>query len=374
MKKILYIAISLLGIEGVAQNLSYDFYTYRLNNMYNINPAYTGKDDGMNIILSAQSQNKGVAFANKNFMLGLHSKISSKQAIGGKMIYDYRGAFQNIKADLTYAYIAKINDAQKLSLGLSAGVYNNSINTSKIEGYERLDYSDPTLSNNYYNQTQFSAGVGLLYTLKGLDVSLSLPHIITTSQPLNSYFNGSVFYTIKAGNKFKITPWVSYQNIPVTKSVTSFMLKTAFKDLVWIQLGYQTNKSINMALGLNYENISLGYGYRMSNKEFNGITTGMQEITLGYRIIKNNSKKINITASESMSLADIAQRLMELADQPVTDSNKADIKAQLQALKQSLKKAEVDNSTPEKAAEVSKQLQQIDEKLKIIEKNLIDAK
>lgn len=374
MKKIIYTALTLFTINISAQTLSYDFYTYRLDNMFNVNPAYASKGDGINVILSAQSQNKGVAFANKNLMAGLYSKLSSKQALGGKMIYDTRGAFQNIKADLSYAYIAQFAEKHSLSFGLSAGVYNRTMNISKIENYQALDISDPTLSSSFYNQTQFSAGAGLLYTLKGLDVSVSLPHMISTSQPFNSYINASAFYTINAGTKFKITPWVSYQNIPVTKSVTSFMLKAAFKDLVWLQLGYQTNQSINMALGLHYENIGLAYGYRMSNKEFNSITNGMQEITLTYKIIKNTSKKINITAAETMSLSDIAKRLMELSEQPFTAANKAGIKAELEKLKQSLQKAEMDNSTPEKAAEVSTQLKQIDEKLKLIEKNLIDAK
>ena len=372
MKQLLYITLTLLVLNTTAQTLSYDFYTYRLDNMFNVNPAYAGKGDGINIVLSAQSQNKGVAYANKNLMAGLYSKLSSKQALGGKIIYDTRGAFQNIKADLSYAYIAQIADKHSVSFGLSAGVYNRAMNVSKIENYQMLELSDPTLSNSFYNQTQFSAGAGLLYTLKGLDVSISLPHMISTNQPFNSYVNASAFYTINAGTKFKITPWVSYQNIPVTKSVTSFMLKAAFKEFVWLQVGYQTNQSINMALGLHYENIGLAYGYRMSNKEFNSITNGMQEITLTYKIIKNNSKKINITASENMSLSDIAKRLMELSEQPVTDANKEGIKAELQKLKQSLQKAEMDNSTAEKAKEVSEQLKQIDTQLKLIEKKLIN--
>ncbi len=372
MKTIIYLAFLLVSINITAQTLSYDFYTYRLDNMFNVNPAYAGKGDGINIVLSAQSQNKGVAYANKNLMAGLYSKLSSKQALGGKIIYDTRGAFQNIKADLSYAYIAQIADRHSLSFGLSAGVYNRAMNVSKIENYQMLELSDPTLSNSFYNQTQFSAGAGVLYSLKGLDVSVSLPHMLSTSQPFNSYVNASAFYTINAGSKFKITPWVSYQNIPVTKSVTAFMLKTAFKDLVWIQLGYQTNNSLNMALGLKYENIGLAYGYRVSNKEFNSITNGMQEITLTYKIQKNNNKKINITASENMTLAEIANRLMELSGETITDSNKESIKAELQKLKSALQKAEMDNSTPEKAKEVSTQLKQIDEKLKIIEAKLMN--
>ena len=47
---------------------------------------------------------------------------------------------------------------------------------------------------------------------------------------------------------------------------------------------------------------------------------------------------------------------------------------ELEKIKLLLQKAELDNSSPEKAQEVSKQLLQIDEKLKIIEKNLLNEK
>jgi len=47
--------------------------------MFNVNPAYAGKGENLNIILSAQSQNNGVSYSNKNFMLGAYSKISKNK-------------------------------------------------------------------------------------------------------------------------------------------------------------------------------------------------------------------------------------------------------------------------------------------------------
>lgn len=284
MKYIIYFLFIIVSLNIKSQVLSYDFYSFKTNNMYNINPAYTGKDDGLNIILSAQTQNRGVSYANKNYMFGMHSKISKKQALGVKIISDTRGAFQVLKADLSYAYIAKISDDMKFSLGLSGGLLKNSFIISRIDNYQSLDQSDPTLTRSYYNTNQFTAGAGLLYTYKGLDVSFSMPHIIATNQPLNGYINGAVFYTIKAGDEFKITPWVCYQNIPVTKDVTSLFVKGMYKDVVWIQAGYQTNKSFCAMFGVNIENLSIGYGYKSSNRQFNTVTSGLHEITFGYKI------------------------------------------------------------------------------------------
>ena len=371
----LYILVFLIGSTMAdAQVLSYDFYTFRLNNMFNVNPAYTGKDDGLNAVLSAQTQNKGVAFANKNIMFGLHSKFSKKQALGGRLISDTRGAFQILKADVSYAYTAKILDESSLSLGLSAGILNNSMLINRIENYEALDQTDPNLIKSYNNTTQFAAGAGLLYNYKALDVSVSLPHILTTSQPLNGYVNAAIFYTFKAGDKFKVTPWLCYQNIPITKSITSLNVKGTYKDIVWVQAGYQTNKTISAMFGVKVENLSLGYGFRFSNKDFKTISSGSHEITLAFKIPQRAKGIGSSPISDNASLNEIIARLDKLSTQEVTGKNRDSIKAELEKIKQLLQKSEIDNSTPEKAEEVSKQLLKIDEKLKIIESKLANEK
>ena len=364
-----------LGLSSQAQIMSYDFYSYKQNNMFNVNPAYAAKGDGINIIIDAQSQNNGVAYSNKNLMAGIYAKVSDKQAIGGKIITDTRGAFQLLKADLSYAYIAKFAENHSLTLGLSAGILNNTLLTSRIENYQALNQTDPTLTKSYYNTTQFSAGVGLLYNYKALDVSVSLPQIVSTNQTINTYLHAAIFYAIKAATKFKITPWVSYQNIPVTKSLGALMLKGSYKDLIWIQAGYQTNNSFSASFGVLVESIGISYGYNMSNSSFTTVSSGRQEVTLSYKILPKSQNKVSSnTPAQNASIADILAKLDDLANTDVTSENKADIKKQLQGLKQQLQVAEIDNSSPEKVQQVNNQLKQIDEKLKIIEAKLINEK
>jgi len=267
--------------------------------------------------------------------------------LGGKLISDTRGAFQILKADLSYAYIAKINNESSLTMGISAGILNNNVLVSRIENYQALDQTDPTLTKSYYNTTQFAAGAGLLYSYKALDVSVSLPHILSTNQPLNGYTHAAVFYTMKAGDKFKITPWVSYQNIPVTKSVVSLNVKSIFKDMLWVQAGYQSNNSFNAMLGFNIENVSLGYGFKFNNKQFSTIANGSHEVTLAFKI-PNQSKASSQPISDNASLNEIVARLDKLSKENITSKNKASIKNELERIKQQLQKAEMDNSTPEK--------------------------
>lgn len=284
MKKIFYILTILITLHANAQVLSYDFYSFKINNMFNVNPAYTGNDDKLDIILSAQTQNRGVSYANKNYMVGLHEKVSKNQALGLKLISDSRGAFQVLKADLCYAYHAKISDDMKFSLGLTGGLLNNTLMTNRIDNFQALDQSDPTLTKSYINTNQFAAGMGFLYSYKSLEVSFSMPHVIMTNQPLNGYINAAVFYTIKANENIKIKPWICYQNIPMTKDVASLFIQAIYKDLVWVQTGYQTNKSFCAMFGVNIENLSIGYGYKTSNSQFTAVTSGLHEITFGLKI------------------------------------------------------------------------------------------
>jgi type IX secretion system PorP/SprF family membrane protein len=259
--------------------------------MYNVNPSYAAKGEGINALLSAQTQNKGVPNANKNLMFGVYSKVSNSQAIGGKIITDTRGAFQTTKADISFAQIAKLNSNSNLIFGISGGVLNNNLSITRIENYEVLDATDPYLDQNYNNNTQFAAGAGVYFNYKTLEISASMPHLLITNQNVNSYANAAIFYTIKAGEKLKITPWICYQNTPITKSLASGYVKVMFADKVWLQAGYQTNSSLTAMFGVNIENLGVGYGFRLSNNKYQSITSGSHEITLSYKFLRNNKEQ-----------------------------------------------------------------------------------
>lgn len=355
----------LIAFDTNGQIISYEFYSYRLNNMFNANPAYAGKGEGVNVMLSAQSQNNGVSYANKNIMGGVYSKISPNQALGGKIISDMRGAFQVMKADLTYAYLLKITDEHHLNFGVNAGVLNSALVSNRIENYDMLDHSDDMLYSTYFNTTQFTVGTGLLYTFDKLEFSLALPNLISTNDKVISYMNVAAFYTFDVDEKTKVTPWLSYQNIPITKSVGALNVKGEYLEKFWLQIGYQTNRSLSVMGGYKLEKFSMGYGFNFSNSDFRTVSYGRHEICLQYQIINEGR-----SGKGSTSLMEIIKELDKLSSIEVTDSNKEELKAQLTHIKKALLEAEIDNSDPKNAKKVEKQLQQIEEKLINLETKL----
>jgi type IX secretion system PorP/SprF family membrane protein len=369
MKKVFTLITMLTALAVQAQLVSYDYYAFRLNNMYNVNPAYSAKGEGVNVLLGAQSQNRGVAYNNKNYMVGAYSLLSEKQAIGGRVISDTRGAFQSLRADVSYTYIAQFSDEASLAMGVNAGLVNNNFRMSRIANSEYLDQSDPNLTGSTYNTNQFVAGAGLLFNFKGLDVSLSLPHILTTNQTLNNYIHAAAFYDYELNEKFTITPWINYQNIPITKDIFGGNVKAEYLDIVWAQAGYQTNKSFNAAVGVSVENIGISYGFRFSNNQYSEVAFGTHELSLSY-CLGSRAKPSGGGSNDNSALFDVVIQLDRLLNEPITEGNREQIKTELEKIKQQLQQAELDNSTPEQAKEVEQQLDIIDQKLRQIEEKL----
>jgi type IX secretion system PorP/SprF family membrane protein len=371
----LYTCLTLLTLSysAQAQNLPFDFYSFKMNNMYNINPAYTGKTEGLNVLLNARSQSKGVPNATQNLMAGVHGRFTDNQSLGARIVSDGRGAFQLLKADFTYASKIKLVTNHTITLGLSAGVFNKTLAISKIENYKALDQTDPNLNSAYYNSTQFIGGVGALYEFKALEVSISLPHLIETSQALNSFVNFSAAYTFIANKDIKVIPWISYQNIPVTKNVSALFVKSTYKELVWLQVGYQTNKAFNAMFGANIGNFGLGYGYNFNNKTVKTIAMGTHEIAFTFKINKrtkaNNTSAINNTTStEKTTIA--VNAILNRLDVLTATSKKESLNNELEKIKIELKRLADNNFDGETPDNIEIYLNNMDKKIKEIENQL----
>lgn len=353
-----------LSFYAAGQDLSADYYSYVMN-MYNLNPAYTGKDKGISGILNARNQVMGFSDAPKNVMAGIRSGINSNQGIGGRLIADDRAAFSLVKADATYSYMAAITDNHHVTFGVSAGFLNKNFTINKVENYQQLDQTDPTLSAGYFNATRFIAGAGLLYNWKNLEVGFASPHIVQATEPFNQYFMGSVSYAKKINESFVVTPWLVYQNIPVIKNLAGFYCKGSWKEKVWVQAGYHTSNTINAATGFNFEKFGVGYSFQFANKALKNISSGSHQVAIFFNLTTTKKKG----TSTDNTLDEIIQRLDNLIDKKDIDTQA--LESEIQKIKETLTSKEMMSNDPAKAEEVAKQLQIIEEKIKELEKRYI---
>ncbi len=357
MKRVLTIGLLLSSVAMWAQDLSFDYQSYVMN-WYNINPAMSGEGDRLEAMLNMRNHVKGFSNAPKNIMAGIRSSIGENQGIGARLVSDSRGAFQTIKFDLTSSYRVRLASDHSLAFGLSAGIVKKSLNYTRVSNYELLNTSDVTFNTANLNTTDILIGAGLFYTWKKkLELGLSTPHLMETSEPLNQYFNFIAGYSADLNDDFKVKPWVSYQNIPVTPNLLGIYSKLTWKDKIWTQLGFQTNNALNIALGLELEHLLIGYNYQTANRTKRNVSMGTHQIMLTFGFAK---KQTTISVLE--------QLLLDLNALNKETMSPEDFRSELDRIKQQLLDLDIENAKGNHK-EISEKLIEIEQKIVSFENN-----
>ena len=266
--------------SGKAQDLTMNYLSY-VYNLYNINPAYCAFGHKFAGIADVRHR---AGLDATNAMLGLNGMLGDKQGIGVRLNADNRGPFQVMIIDLTYGYKLTLKEHQSLYFGLSAGLNNKSFNASKIKGYNELDQGDPVLNVSNFKSTTFTAGAGLIYEYKTLELSVSAPQLLGINQKSFNYLTFMAANIFHVNKSVEIVPMVFYFNTPVVKNLLSVQGKLEYNRKLWIQLGGQTNALYNIGVGYNFGDLGLGYGYTTSNKLTNVQTSGTHEVFLTFKV------------------------------------------------------------------------------------------
>lgn len=387
LNKIIVGLIVLSALNSNAQDLSMDYYSF-LYNKYNINPAFCAKEDKLSAVLNVR-QRSGLSSNNSAF--GIKGLLGDNQGLGARVISDTRGAFQVLKADATYGYKLKASNNQNVYFGLSAGLTSKSLNKSKIKNYDQLDLSDPALETSNLKSNLFSAGAGLIYDFKAFEFSVSAPQLVESSQKISSNTIFIANYKFDLSNDVSLTPELFYFNLPVVKNYGGIQVKGDYKNIVWAQMGYQTNSAFNLALGVKFNIFEVGYGYMAANNLMKNLSGGTHEVILKIRIANKSQndfsteKKTNIDKSQNVFFepkkadADISgytNRLNSIIDKlnelTAIDANvsKAELKIQLELLRDELKQISNSSFSSEDPETLEKKLILIEGKIQQIENSI----
>ncbi|MES2593005.1 MAG: PorP/SprF family type IX secretion system membrane protein [Bacteroidota bacterium] len=384
--KIIVGLIVVSALNSNAQDLSMDYYSF-LYNKFNINPAFCAKGDKLSAILNVRQRS---GLSSNNSMLGINGLLGDNQGLGARVISDNRGAFQVLKADATYGYKVKVNDNQNVYFGLSAGLTSKSINKAKINNYDQLDLSDPALETSNLKSNSFSTGAGLIYDFKAFEFSVSAPQLLESSQKISPTTVFITNYKFELNNDISVTPELFYFNLPVVKNYGGVQVKGDYKNLVWTQLGYQTNSAFNLALGVKFNIFELGYGYMASNNLMKNLSNGTHEVLLKIGISNKSQKNVSLDNSSvdknqngllgdkktNVDLSGYTNRLNSIIDKlnelTAADANvsKADLKVQLDVLRNELKQISNSSFSSEDPETLEKKLILIEGKIQQIENSI----
>lgn len=271
-----------LMISAESQHLSVsNFYPV---NQYMVNPAYMSDDDKISLYLSGKNHWASLDGSPMDLYVGMNYPFMERTSGGIRLIGDKQGIFNTYLTELTYAYKLQFNQNHGLNFGLAAGFETFRLNQGDI--YTGT-MSDPVLEDENYNETDFSAGIGLYYTYNDLFVSAALPSMLKHEELYQTIY-GSIGYDLVVhenphGEVLAFQPSVSIHAIPVSPVQYDFNLLTRIRDLIYVQTSYVTNESFITGLGLDYNDIYLGYAYEFSIGELSHMSKGSHEVMLSYR-------------------------------------------------------------------------------------------
>jgi len=313
MKKIVIQIAILLGLTSnlfAQQPVSYNLYPY---NQFLLNPSAMGENNCLNAFINRQNKWTDLNNAPTVSTFGVHGKIGKNSTLGGMLASDNRALVSYLTANLMYAHYIKLNSKSHLSLGLSAGLANNSLNTDRVN---TKDINDPAFQ--VFNSNKFDVGFGASYYFKQWKAGLSFPHIFDQFGAFSNQYNVNVGYDYTTKNNvWKITPMALLRNYKEVGPLVDLMATATWSEKVSAQLGYRTDKSLIAGIGFNWNILTLNYAYQYHTGDvYNTFSaSGTQEIQLSVRICRKTDKPVENKAAEVDKNADKVNVNVNMTDE-----------------------------------------------------------
>ncbi|MBL7873367.1 MAG: type IX secretion system membrane protein PorP/SprF [Cyclobacteriaceae bacterium] len=300
MKKV-YFLVFLVGIFFNAQGQQDPQFTHYMFNTLYYNPAYAGVEGITKFTAIHRSQwlgyqssfdGKGAPTTQIISMSAPINKINS--GFGGYVVNDRLGPQNNLEAQASYAYHLALKGS-KLSFGLKAGVYSQTID---FEKYRAIDPGDPLLQSRgkesqvrpdlamgvFLQREKFYGGVSFNHLIKSeFDFGLSQRNAL---QP-HMYVTGGYYYQVNFDLRFQFSTLIKSD---FTKTTFDLGGLAYFKDTMWGGLAFRQSEAAILMLGyslLKDKSLKIGYGLDYVIKDQQAKQPTSHEFLLTYELPVN---------------------------------------------------------------------------------------
>ena len=273
-----------------------------LINPVSISPAFSGKYNIFQAMVTHRTEGPKLSGSPVIGNVNMDGRIGKKMGVGGSIILNKAGIYKNFSVNLNYAYHLQVAKFHFLSFGVSAAMYQNSLDISSVI---LKDPNDPMVINqSKISESYFNIGASLLYNYQNFNFSIAFPllfnnrsfyidtpyeYVLTMRRNFLIYSN----YTLDLNEDWKLKFDLLFryvQQIPWTIEVST-MVK--FRDSYWFGLFYRKPTIIGVTAGLEIINsIVINYNYEFVGSSMMGSSGGNHEFTLGYRLGTVKPKKV----------------------------------------------------------------------------------
>lgn len=306
-RKILVLIVLLAVIKPVFGQQDAQFSQYMFNDLFN-NPAYSGVMGVTNLTTLYRSQWTGYTGtyddggAPNSFLASFNTPILRlRSGAGFYFINDVLGNRNNIQFMGSYAYHLGVGNG-KLSFGLSAGIYGQSIDISQ---YRAVQPDDPLLAYGKEYQYRPDMSVGIYYKAEKYYGGVALNHILNTefdfgSDSLRNALENNM--VISGGYKYELnydiilTPSLLVKTDFVSYSFDISVLAT-YREKFWGGLSYRQSDAVVLLLGINLlkdKSLKVGYSFDYVIQAQKAKQATSHEILLSYNMpaVTGGGKKI----------------------------------------------------------------------------------
>jgi len=261
------------------------------------NPAFIARTDYLYLFFNYRQQWVGVNGAPA--VLNVHASEyihSLRSAFGVSMMVDNIGASQVLNPMILYAFRIEGDQNRTLSLGLSAGVFQRSVNGSL---FDPDNPNDPAVQYGQEKEIRPDANAGVEFQSPMFIFGLSSTHLFSIGNPDNSYLNTNhqYGYAIYKNNKsenfyYKLGVLAVHRdNITVVEGNAFIRLKHSKglmkgpREIFDLGISYRSSRQMTFMVGiLLTPDLRIGYAY--DHSFINSYhASGTHEVMLEYRIL-----------------------------------------------------------------------------------------
>ncbi len=298
MKKIKLLTLfAFAGFCGLKAQQLPIYSQYMLNN-FSLNPAIAGTDGYWNVKSDNRFQWIGITDAPRTYILTLDGPITTQHiGIGAYVFTDITGPTRRTGFTSAYSYHLKLNENLNLSLGISAGILQFSVDGQAIT---LVQQNDQALVNQFESAIVPDFGAGAyLYNTK-FYVGVSAPQIVPETAKLNNFAGANdqmvthlyatAGYKLDLGHEFELDPCLVANYVSPVPPQFDLGARLIYTKKFWIGGGYRTMDAAYAMVGYTYmQNLTFGFSYDYSVTDIHKYSSGTTELYIGIKFNKHKA-------------------------------------------------------------------------------------
>ena len=281
-------------------------YTHYMYNTLVVNPAYAGSRDALTVTALHRSQWVGFKGAPTTQTVSMHTPFRNEHiGLGLSVINDKINVSNNTSVLIDYAYIMKLTQKSKLSLGLSVGANIFKANLSSLSLDQQID---PTFQTDINNNITPNFGLGAYYSRERFYAGISVPNLIQNSFEVKNPENSTMLigkeqrhYFFIIGSLINISDNLAFKPTALVKMTAAAPIQAdltaSFVIMKKLLIGamFRSGDAVGALVGLDVtEQFHLGYSYDYSyGLKTTKYNQGSHEIVLRYDFIYSSKKQIH---------------------------------------------------------------------------------